>query len=159
MAHEQPNRFVEWYLALKEWVPTVWEGFLAWVEAVRAEPSLIWKTVAVRYAAYGVIGLMLLTIISSIPTWVVGPPPADAKPVAETADFYVICTNPLCREHFVVRRDKSFKKFPVMCPKCGQKTGVHAHKCWSDTCRGKWVAPVKIEKSLRCPECGHAIGP
>ena len=47
MAQEKPNRLTEWYLALREHAPTLRQGFGDWLEAVRAEPVLLWQTPAV----------------------------------------------------------------------------------------------------------------
>lgn len=157
MAQERPRQLIEWYLAAKAWVPTVPKHLKAWLETVRAEPSLIWKTAAVRYTTYTVAGLMLFFVVSSLPTWIVGPPPVDAQPPADTADFHVVCTNPACAAHFVVRRDKDFDSFPVQCLVCQQKSAAQAIRCMSDTCRGRWVAPSPSGDSKVCPRCGRPL--
>ena len=157
MAQEKANRLVEWYLALKEWAPTVPARFHQWREAVRAEPSLIWQTLAVRYATYGLVGFALLTVVSAVPGWFVGPPPADARPLAVTADFHVVCSKLECGYHFVTNQKKGFRKFPITCLRCKQKSAVHGRRCRSDSCSGQWVAPVEIEHSLRCTQCGRAL--
>ncbi len=158
MAQENPNKLVEWYLALKEWAPTVPQHFRAWLEAVRAEPYLIWQTHTVRDVTYGMGCIVLLIVASSLPEWIAGPPPADAQPQAVTAYFDVICTEPDCGYHFSSKQKMSFHKFPIRCLRCKKRTAVHARRCMSEACDGKLVAPVKIEKSLRCPHCGRAVG-
>ncbi|MGB2984289.1 MAG: hypothetical protein WBE26_00260 [Phycisphaerae bacterium] len=153
MAQERPNRLTEWLLLTRKQVPVVRQHFENWLAAVREEPALVWQTPAVRYATYGAGGLMLVWIA----TWVAGglapPLPEDARP-ATRADFHVVCTNPECGYHFVIHRKLGFHGFPVKCPRCQQKTGTQARRCNSPTCRGRWVAPEKIEGELHCPVCG-----
>jgi len=141
MAQEKPSKVVEWYLALREHAPTLWEGFLNWLEAVRSEPALFWQTPAVRYVTYFVCGLVLVWGVRT-GVWLVTPPPPDgARQVASSADFHVICANPYCGAHFVIRREFGFDDFPVTCPHCKQKTGFRAVPCTADDCTQQWVLP------------------
>ncbi len=158
MAQEKPNRMVEWYLAAKEWAPTVPERAREWAETVRAEPSLLWQTPVIRYSTYTLSIILALAAVTFLRDWIAPPPPADAQPESRVADFHVICSEGACAYHFVISRKKSFDSFPVECPKCRQRTGVHARQCWSTECAGRWVAPVDIEGSSRCPLCGRELG-
>jgi hypothetical protein len=157
MPQERPNRLVEWWLLLKRQTPLMRQYVADWFAAVREEPYLIWQTPAIRYAVYGVGGLMLVWIVTGIVSAMVPPPPAGAQPRATTADFHVLCTNPSCGEHFVINRKFGFKAFPVKCIKCGLNTGYAARKCNSSTCRGRWVVPFKEEAVHKCPHCGKAF--
>jgi len=158
MAQERPNRLVEWYLAAREWAPTVPQRAREWGETVRAEPALIWQTPAVRYSAWAAGVILALTLATLLPDWIAPPPPADARPESREADFHVMCSDAACGHHFMITRKKSFDSFPLECPKCEQRTGVHARQCWSDACAGRWIAPIDVERSLRCPVCGREVG-
>ena len=155
MAREDPNRFAEWVVLLREQVPVVRRHLAAWAKACREEPRLIWQTSAVRYATYCLAGLIVVWGVLGVADIVAPPRPAAARPEATTADYHVICSNPECGYHFVVRRRFGFKKFPVRCPKCEQKTGEQARRCNSKTCQGRWVAPVRIDGVMVCPRCGE----
>jgi hypothetical protein len=88
----------------------------------------------------------------------IAPPAAvTAGPAVRKADFHVLCTNPDCEHHFVIRRKLGFNKFPVKCPACGEKTGERAYRCNSPTCQGRWIVPQKINRELVCPVCGEPL--
>ena len=159
MAQEKPNRLVEWLLLLRQNYPVARRHVRMWLEAVKEEPTLIWQTPAVRYATYGVGGLILAWIVSGLAGWFTPPPPVGAKPVATTADYHVVCSAPNCGQHFVVHRKFGFRGFPLTCPKCRQVTGMQAIKCNSSTCQGKWVIPAAEGDALVCPMCGGTLRP
>jgi len=155
MAQEDHNRLAEWVVLLREQVPVVRRRLAAWAEACREEPRLIWQTSAVRYATYCLAGLIVLWSVLGVADIIAPAPLASAKPEAITADFHVVCSNPVCGHHFVVRRKFGFKGFPVQCPKCEQKTGEQARRCSSGTCQGRWVVPLRTDRGLVCPRCGE----
>lgn len=159
MAQEQRNRFVEWLLLVREQAPALRERLASWVAAVREEPWVFWDTTAVRYATYGVGGLILVIIVSRLPSMIAPPPPPDARAAATSADYHVICTNPDCGLHFVVREKFGFHGFPLRCPRCKERTGERALRCNSKACKGRWVVPQEIEGRARCPYCGNDLGP
>ncbi len=159
MAHEERNRLSEWLLIFRTQAPILRQQLEAWVAAVRAEPWLFWDTTAVRYITYGVGGLILFVAVSSIPSIVGPPPPPGAHSAATQADFHVVCSDPECAAHFVVHRKFGFHDFPVLCPKCGKRTGQRALRCNSKTCQGQWVAPQPSGDTLKCPVCGKVLGP
>jgi hypothetical protein len=157
MAQEDPNRLSEWFELGRKQVPVVRQSVEDWLQEVRREPRMIWETRAVRYATYGLVGLVLLRMALGL-AGAVGPastPPT--KPRATSADFHVVCTNRACGRHFVIHREFGFRKFPVVCPKCQQKTGVRARRCYSPSCRGRWVAPVRRDGALSCPHCNQEL--
>jgi hypothetical protein len=137
--------------ALKAWLPTVRIRLVAWAEACREEPTLIWQTPAVRYTVYGLGGLLTV--------WMVGAfigmfAPADAIPRARTADFHVVCTNPRCGHHFLINRKFGFDDFPVKCPRCAQITGAQAIRCNGGPRDGAWVAAsTDAEGRWYGPDC------
>ncbi len=157
MAQEDPNPWSEWFLLLKQQAATARQRLLDWWAAVGEEPHLIWQTVAVRYTVYGVGGLVLVWVLLKIPGMIAPPARVTARPVATTADFHVVCSNPECERHFVIHRDFGFRKFPVRCSQCAQVTGQRARKCSSPHCRGRWVAPLEQDNGMRCPRCGVAM--
>ncbi len=154
MAQENPNRLVEWLQLLRGHVPVIRQRFEGWVSAIREEPMLIWQTAVVRYTVYGLGVVVLLWGVSTIAGSLVPSPPANARPEATKADFHIVCSNPDCGYHFVIHREFGFRKFPVVCPKCGKSTGEQARRCNSETCRGRWVVPKKVDDELCCPICG-----
>jgi len=141
MAQERPSRLSEWYLALREHAPTLRQGLADWFEAVRAEPVLLWETPAVRYAVYGIGGIALALCLSTAVSFMTPPPPTGARDAATSADFHVICGNPSCGKHFVIRRDFGFNGFPVGCPHCGRHEGLRAVPCTADDCTQRWMLP------------------
>lgn len=151
MAQESPNHLQEWWQAACSQGRDLRQRFVDWLDVVRAEPALIWQTPTVRYVVYGFVGLFVVMVA----TWLFTPaPPEGAKPEARTADFHVVCGNVRCEHHFVIRREFGFRKFPVPCPQCDQKTGMEARLCNSKTCRARWVVPERIDGGWRCPACG-----
>ncbi len=141
MAQEKPNRLREWYLAFREHAPTLRQGFGDWLEAVRAEPVLLWQTPAVRYAVYSVVVVVLALSLRWGVSAMTPPPPTGAREVATSADFHVICAHPDCGKHFVIRRAFGFNGFPVSCPHCGQSEGLRAVSCTADDCTQRWMLP------------------
>lgn len=155
MAQEDPNRFAEWILLIRKNWPVVREHFDDWLEAVRAEPILLWETSTIRYTVYGVGAIIVVWVASMGVNMMTPPPPANASPVAITADFHVVCSDPECNHHFVIHRAMKFNKFPIDCPQCRRKTGEKAWRCNSSHCKGRWVAPDNRDGALYCPECGR----
>lgn len=141
MAQEGPNKLVEWWLAVREYGPTLRRGLADWWQAVRAEPVLLWETPGLRYALYGLGGLLVLWI-GSVGTTMLAPPlPEGAKPEATSADFHALCSDPTCHTHFVVNREFGFRAFPVKCPTCNKETGNRAVLCTGEACTQRWVLP------------------
>ncbi len=157
MAQEEPNRFVEWYLLIRRQGPVVRRHLNAWLDAVREEPTLIWQTPAVRYTVYGTAAVVLMYLFLSIPTYFGSASPGQARPQATKADFHVVCSDRECSYHFVINRDFGYRKFPVQCPKCAQRTGAQARQCGSKSCQRRWVAPEQRDDRLYCPRCGERL--
>ncbi len=157
MAQEDPNRLVEWLLLVREQAPVVRERFGIWIAEVREEPRLIWESPAFRYATYGLVAVILAWGAMGVADMIAPPAPLSAGPIATTADFHVVCSRELCGQHFVIHKKFGFRKFPVVCPKCQQPSGLKARRCGSQACRGRWVAPEEIGGMLKCPRCGDAI--
>ncbi len=154
MAYEGPNRLAEWYTALREQVPVVRKGFADWLEQVREEPWLIWETPAVRYLVYGFGAFITVWCVTFVIGFITPPPPKGAREQATSADFHVVCVDASCHNHFVMRREFGFDDFPVQCPKCMKQSGQAARPCNSQTCGGRWVAPVEANGKKTCPVCG-----
>lgn len=157
MAQEHPKPWNEWLDAARTQTSILRERLDEWLAAVREEPVLIWQTTGVRYATYGVGGLIVLWMASGVLGILVPPPPENARPAAGTADFHVVCMDPDCGYHHVIHREFGFRKFPVVCPKCEQRTGARARPCNSKACGFRWVAPQEVEGTLRCPRCGRVF--
>jgi len=154
------NRIVAWYLLLKdEWLPGQRQKLGEWARACREEPVLIWETPQVRWGVICVSGLLAVLLVVWFVGWMVPDLPASAKPQAKTANFHVVCTNPACKHHFLIERKFGFDHFPVVCPRCKEKTGQLGLRCHSEKCGGKYVAAVKRGDRLICTECGADLGP
>lgn len=154
MAQERPNRLAEWILLVRQNAPIAKEQFKVWVGEVRAEPHLLWETTAVRYATYGVIGLAGSWALVLFVGFLTPAPPPGARAPAVTADFRVVCADSACGYNFVVRREFGFDDFPILCDRCKKETGLQGRQCHSASCRGRWVAPLKVEGRHKCPICG-----
>jgi len=157
MAQERPNRLAEWFMLVRKQTPIVREHFAAWLEAVRDEPRLAWETSAVRYAAYGLTGVVSVWLATTLIGWLTPPPPPSARPAATTADFHVMCSDSRCAHHFVIHRKFGFDDFPVECSQCKRATGVSARRCNSASCGGRWVAPTQTDQGLVCPLCASKL--
>jgi hypothetical protein len=138
-------------------LPAIKLRLLAWFEACREEPRLIWHTTAVRVGVYLIAGLLLIKVVGLVFS-LAAPGGPEPVPFSRTADFHVVCMNEQCGHHFVINRKFGFDDFPVACPKCGKNTGMHARRCVSDTCKGRWVAPVSRVGGLYCPHCDSRLG-
>ncbi len=154
MAQEDPNRLSEWLLLARRQIPVLRQRLDDWLRAVREEPSLIWQTPAVRYGAYGLTGLILLGVAVRFTRALAPPTPEGVRAAATSADFHVVCADAECSKHFVIHRPFGFDDFPVRCPSCGKNSGIMARPCNSSTCKGRWVAPIKVDRVLKCPLCG-----
>lgn len=157
MAQERRNRLAEWLLLAREQAPILRQHFREWLAAVRAEPSLIWQTPAVRYATYAVVGLFLLMMVGKIRAMIGPPPSVSVREAASTVDFRVKCSSADCGHDFVLHREFGFRGFPVECPECKRKTGVRARQCFSHECNGRWRAPEGSGRDSSCPVCGEAL--
>ncbi|HUU83172.1 MAG TPA: hypothetical protein VM243_06670 [Phycisphaerae bacterium] len=160
MPSPQRSRFVEWFVLLRdEWLPSQRERITAWYEVVREEPFLIWHTPAIRYGVYALGCLLAVWLLVWAASLLEPAPAKDAGPRARTANFHVVCSDPECGHHFMIAREFGFKKFPVKCPKCGEKTGQRGVRCNSPACRGRFVTTTTIDGELRCNQCGAVLGP
>ncbi len=157
MPVEKESRVTQAIMIVREWIPTVRPRVEAWVEACRAEPVLIWHTPAVRCGVYLLLALIAIFCV----TFFIGlfaPGGPEPIPQAETADFHVVCSDPECGAHFVIKREFEFRDFPVPCPKCDKLTGLWALRCSSEECRGRWVIPQIVGEQRKCPHCGQLLG-
>ena len=155
MPVQKESRLGQWIVALREGWPTVRARMDEWTVAVRQEPALIWATPAVRYTVYVLGGLVAVYLL----TWGVGQfQPPEAAPLAETADFHVLCTAPGCGHHFIINEEFGFDDFPVPCSKCGKESGRRAVRCASKTCGRRWVLPQVKDDEYRCPYCDGFLG-
>jgi len=153
MAQERPNRLLELVSLVRQSLPIAREQAREWIGQVRSEPMRVWDVTAVRYAAYGLIGLFATWVLVFVVGLLTPPAPPGAREPARTADFRVVCSNPACGYNFVLRREFGFDKFPVICDRCKKQTGVLGRRCYSEKCQGRWVAPLDSELGLKCPAC------
>jgi hypothetical protein len=129
-----------------------------WSEAVRAEPSLLWQTLTIRYTVYAVGALTLILTLRCAVNAVQPPLPKGATPRATTAHFDVICSDEACQKHFIIERAFAFDDFPVPCPACGKDSGYQALRCVSQTCRGRLTQTYTRDDGLRyCVRCNGPL--
>lgn len=157
MAQEERNRIVEWLDLLRKQGPVLRQHVGEWIATVKEEPRLLWETPTLRYVVYATGGIVLLWGAVSASNMLVPPPPPSAKPQATTADYHVVCSDTRCAKHFVIHRTFGFRGFPVSCPACQKETGKQAIRCNSQSCGGRWVAPVELNAVRSCPTCGGQI--
>lgn len=157
MPVDKESKFALLIGALKEWVPTLRVHVGTWWEACRAEPILFWNTPAIRYGTYGLGGVLVVCFLSSV-MGLFAPGGPEPLPQARTADFHVICSNAACGAQFVIQRPFEFDDFPVTCRKCTQETGARAMRCFSASCKGKWVATQTVDDAYRCRTCNALLG-
>ena len=155
MAQEDPNRLVEWFEAARERWPEVRQSIVDWIEDVRSEPQLLLESRTVRMTAAGIALVVAALLLSWMARSCSPIPPGATEVVAETADFHVVCRHEDCAYHFVVHRDFGFHRFPVGCPRCDRLTGERARRCFSASCRGRWVPPEQDDEERFCPRCGE----
>lgn len=154
------NRLVSWYLLLKdEWLPAQRQRLGEWAQACREEPTLIWQTPQVRWTVIAAVGLTAILVAAWFIEWVAPGAPPSAGPLAKTATFHVVCTNPDCKQHFLIERRFNFDGFPVLCPRCHNKTAQRALRCSSAQCGGRHVAVAERGGRFICTECGADLGP
>ena len=91
MAQDRPNGLAEWLMLVRKQLPIVREHFAAWLEAVREEPRLAWETSAVRYAAYGLAGVVSVWLATTIIGWLTPPPPPSGPTGSAASTSSIPC--------------------------------------------------------------------
>lgn len=157
MAQERPNRLMELVAVVRQGWPAIREHAADVFAHVRADPARVWDVSAVRYAVYALVGLIVTWMLVFVVGLLTPPAPPGAREPARTADFRIVCSDPACGYNFVLRREFGFDKFPVVCDRCKKPAGVPGRRCYSESCQGRWVAPVKTESGQHCPTCGRAF--
>lgn len=160
MAQEEKNRLADWLLLLRDQLPELRQRLRAWLTSIYQEPRQLlelWNLSAIRYTTYFLVGLILLWGVSWTANAIAPPPPASALPKATSADYHVVCSQETCRHHYVIHRNFGFDQFPVACTQCKKQTGRRAVRCFSNTCRGSWVAPNVQDGVRSCSSCGKSL--
>ena len=140
-----PHRVRE---SLADW-PT---RFRQWRDDLRKDPSLLWRTTAVRILLWLALGTALLVgLRSGINALTPGVRGVHVEEPTPYATLYVACTNPACRHQFVSKQPMDFDDWPLTCPKCGQPTVYRAQLC--PVCR-QWFATAPGQPA-ECPFCAE----
>lgn len=157
MAQERPNRLAELLALARQGLPTLREQARMALARLRAEPGRVWEVAAVRYAVYGLVGLIATWILAFVVGLISPPPPPGARDPARSADFRIVCGDPQCGYNYVLRREFGYEGFPAACHRCKKVTGVPGRRCFSPRCEGRWIAPVESETQSTCPVCGNVF--
>ena len=157
MPPPERNRWTEWKEIILQRREAIRLSIADWWVQCREEPALVWQTPLVRYITYFSIGLVALLAVRSAAHLLEPPNAKQMSPRARTANFDVICTNPECGRHFVIKRQFSFDAFPVKCPFCKKPTGHLALRCHSPSCRGT-LQPSHLENGVPvCDSCDQPL--
>ncbi len=119
-----------------------------WRSDVQADPSLLWRTPAIRITLWILFGGLLYWSVASGVSTISGGFDGDAQR-ERTATLFVACTEPACLHAATVTRPISFREWPLTCQRCG-KASVQRGKPCGD-CR-RWFAPA----DAACPHCAAA---
>ena len=122
--------------------------FHAWQAELKDDPTLLWRTPAVRIGLYLILGIALLLSVRWATHSLAGAG-AGADPARKMATVFVACTNPECLKSGSARVAMDFKEWPLKCETCGQLTVYRATIC--KTCRN-WYA-VGPSGPEGCPFC------
>ncbi|MGD8451691.1 MAG: hypothetical protein PVJ57_07715 [Phycisphaerae bacterium] len=126
------------------------EDFRRWRAEVREDPSLFWRTAAVRITLWIILGVVAIVAARWL-THALTPPagPGDFEKATSTATIYVGCTNPACQAAYQVKVPMDFDAWPMKCEHCGQESAYRAKLC--PKCR-QWYATAPGEPA-ECPHC------
>jgi len=127
-------------------------NFSQWKADVREDPSLLWRTPAIRWSL--IVLLAIGAVVTSIyVTQSLTPAAGEGWEAAtRTATIYVACTDPACRRSHAAQVPMSFRDWPMKCDFCGGERVYRATLC--PRCRG-WFATAPGE-STECPLCAAA---
>lgn len=154
---DEEGKVAKAVVAFKQWLPAVKPLLQERYAPVREAPRLLWTFPEVRYPAYVIGALLTVWLVRSSIRAVNPVPESQMQPLATTGDFQVLCTNEQCGEEFVINRPFKFDDFPVDCPRCHQKTGCRALRCYSKTCRGLVVPTDIIRGNSVCRRCNQIV--
>lgn len=132
------------------WLAAWPERWRAWRAELREDPTVLWRTPAIRLGGLALAGIALLAaahVLTAALTPAAAPGALQAP--TRTATLYVACTNPACLTSFVTRQPMDFRDWPLECPQCGQSSVYRATVCRA--C-GQWFATVP-GSSKECPHC------
>lgn len=135
---------------LRERVADLQSDLRRWRADLREDPSLLWRTTAVRVLLWLTVGVCALVGVWYLTTGLL-PAGERGEPEQAThlATLYVACTNPFCYTSYITRQPMDFDGWPLACRECGQRTVYRAKLC--PTCH-RWYATVPGAPN-QCPFC------
>lgn len=74
--------------------------------------------------------------------------------VPEKQDAPLKCARPECGVDFTAKLSIPYSRWPVKCPKCGEKSGYPRSACRKCGATYPIMMPVPLEK---CPKCGAPL--
>lgn len=147
---------------LAQWTHHVRESLAAWPaqfrqwrEELRHDPTLLWRTAAVRVGFWLLLGIGALLGASWLSRALVPRAGGGFEEATPLATLHVVCTNAACRKQFTTRQPMNFADWPLTCPDCNQLSVYRATLC--STC-GTWFAVAPGGPS-GCPACAARAAP
>lgn len=135
---------------IREKVGELGESVQTWKADLRENPAQFLASPLVRIPFWIVVGIVLLLLgRAAISAWTPTQAGRNFEQATTTATVYVACTNPSCLHSFQAQVPMDWKKDPLTCSKCGQKSAVRATLC--SKCR-QWYA-VPADRAAGCPLC------
>lgn len=124
------------------------ERYRAWQLEVKDDPTLLWRTPAIRITFYLILGIAIL-FAARWATHTLVDAGASVDPAKKKATLFVACTNPECLKSGNSSVAMDFKEWPLKCDTCGQPTVYRATLC--KVCRNWYaIAPAGTDG---CPFC------
>lgn len=124
------------------------DRYRQWREDLKEDPSLLWRTPAIRITFYLVLAVGLILAVRWGTNTLAGAGAANKEDVKKST-LYVSCTDPNCLKSFNATVAMDFKTWPLKCDQCGQLTVYRATLC--KVCRNWYaVAPTGPDG---CPFC------
>ncbi|MFQ5807967.1 MAG: hypothetical protein ACE5I3_16095 [Phycisphaerae bacterium] len=123
-----------------------------WWADLRQDPSLLWRTTAIRISFWLTLGICALVAVRALSRSLLPHGEADAEQVTPLAILYVACTNTACYGSYTTRQPMDFDAWPLTCRECSQQTVHRAKLCAK--CRN-WYATAPGDLA-GCPFCAAA---
>jgi len=127
-----------------------------WGAEVREDPTLLWRTAAVRVGLWVVLGVVVLLTARALTRSLVSlAREGQGEQAAPVAILRVACASTSCRHTYTSHQPMDFAAWPMVCPRCGQATVYRAKLC--PKCH-RWYGTVPGAPKV-CPLCSAPEAP